>query len=111
MNDNKEQSSIEVEYEVISSNQEPKNKPDAKTILKHSILFLLTFISVSVVSSVFVGFGIGTLSIGPLVLPGTEDLMRGALFASLLLSFLTFHEFGHYLQRLSKITDSANLSW
>ena len=107
MNNNEEQSPIEAEYEVLSSNQESKNKSDARTILKHSILFLLTFISVSVVSSVFVGFGTGALSVGPLVLPGTEDLMRGALFASLLLSFLTFHEFGHYFAAVyHKITVS-----
>ncbi|HCT53131.1 MAG TPA: site-2 protease family protein, partial [Balneola sp.] len=89
-------SSIETDFEILSRSEEPKNKPDTKTILKHLALFVLTFISVSVVSSIFVGLGNGISTIGPLVLPGTEDLLRGALFASLLLSFLTFHEFGHY---------------
>ena len=90
------QTSIETEFEIISRSEEPKNKPDTKTVLKHLALFVLTFISVSIVSSVLVGFGSGTSIIGPLVLPGQGDLMRGVLFASLLLSFLTFHEFGHY---------------
>jgi len=89
-------SSIETDFEILSRSEESKNKPDTKTILKHLALFVLTFISVSVVSSIFVGLGNGISTIGPLVLPGTEDLLRGVLFASLLLSFLTFHEFGHY---------------
>ncbi|MEP1152537.1 MAG: site-2 protease family protein [Balneola sp.] len=91
-----QKSPIETDFEIISRSEGPKNKPDVKTILKHLALFLLTFLSVSVVSSIFVGFGEGVSSFGPLTLPGTEDLIRGALFAFLLLSFLTFHEFGHY---------------
>lgn len=96
MSNSEDQNPIEADFEVLSRKPISKNKPDAKTIVKHSVLFILTFISVSVVSSIFVGFGNGTTLIGPLMLPGTNDLMRGVLFASLLLSFLTFHEFGHY---------------
>jgi hypothetical protein len=96
LSNSENQEPIEADFEIISRHQESKNKPDAKTIIKHSVLFILTFISVSVVSSIFVGFGNGTTLIGPLMLPGPSDLMRGVLFASLLLSFLTFHEFGHY---------------
>ncbi len=96
MNNNQEQPTIEAKSEVLPTKKEFKNKPDTKTILKHLGLFVLTFISVSVVGSVFVGFGDGTFIIGPLILPGAEDLLRGVLFATLLLSFLTFHEFGHY---------------
>lgn len=96
MSEDNKHFSIESDFEIIDTQEEPKNKPDAKTILKHLALFVLTFISVSVVSSVFVGFGEGFTSFGPLILPSTEDLIRGTLFATLLLSFLTFHEFGHY---------------
>ena len=86
----------EADYEVISGNEPPKNRPDLKTILKHLGLFVLTFISVSVIGAVFVGFGGEPIFIGPIGLPAGEDLYRGMLFACLLLSFLTFHEFGHY---------------
>jgi len=96
LSNSENQERVEVDFEIISRHQDSKNKPDAKTIIKHLVLFILTFISVSVVSSIFVGFGNGTTLIGPLMLPGPNDLMRGVLFASLLLSFLTFHEFGHY---------------
>ena len=89
-------SNVDADFEILSQNRYSKNKPDAKTIAKHLGLFVLTFISVSVVGSVFVGYGSGFTQIGPIVLPGTQDLLRGVLFASLLLSFLTFHEFGHY---------------
>jgi membrane-associated protease RseP (regulator of RpoE activity) len=95
-NTGEEKDLIEANYEVIAQKRVSKNKPDAKTITKHLVLFVLTFISVSVVSSIFVGFGNGTTLIGPLMLPSPTDLLRGVLFASLLLSFLTFHEFGHY---------------
>ncbi len=87
---------ISADFEIISRVDEPKNKPNLKTILKHLGLFLTTFITVSVIGTVFVGFGGEIIFLGPLALPGSDDLMRGALFATLLLSFLTFHEFGHY---------------
>lgn len=90
------EASVEVEFEVLSSSEEPKNKPNLTTILKHLGLFILTFICVTVVGSVFVGFGGEVTFLGPVALPGETDLWRGALFACLLLAFLSFHEFGHY---------------
>jgi len=93
---NEPNSSIETHFEILDRKEEPKNKPDTKTILKHLGLFILTFISVSILSSLFVGYGQGVTMLGPVALPGQEDLLRGVLFATLLLSFLTFHEFGHY---------------
>lgn len=68
-----------------------KNKPDLKTILKHSILFLLTFASVSFMGGIFfVGHSAHAETIMELV------LWEGVLFAALLLLFLGAHEFGHY---------------
>lgn len=69
------------------------NKPDAKAILKHLGLFLVTFVCVSLAGAGFVGF---TPSFFPLALPSLPDFWRGALFATLLLGFLGVHEFGHY---------------
>lgn len=74
----------------------PKNRPGMETILKHLGLFLLTFISVSIVSVFLVGTPSATLMLGFIPYPDADNLYRGVLFASLLLSFLTFHEFGHY---------------
>lgn len=75
----------------------PKNRPDSKTILKHLGLFVLTFISVTFVSTFLVGKLQNVDSLGGMIpIPESSDLMRGVLFATLLLSFLTFHEFGHY---------------
>lgn len=76
-------------------NVPPKNQPDLKTILKHLGLFILTFISVSIISTFLVGLPTDRLLWG--FIPTSEEgLLRGVLFASLLLGFLTFHEFGHY---------------
>ncbi len=96
MSKNEPHSSIETHFEILDRKEEPKNKPDTKTFLKHLGLFILTFISVSILSSLFVGYGQGVTMLGPVALPGQEDLLRGVLFATLLMSFLTFHEFGHY---------------
>lgn len=75
----------------------PKNRPDLKTIAKHFGLFVLTFISVSFVSTFLVGKLQSVDMLGSMIpIPESGDLMRGVLFATLLLSFLTFHEFGHY---------------
>lgn len=87
---------LDVEYEILSTEEEPKNKPDALTIVKHLGLFILTFFTVSLIGSVFVGYGGEVTFYGPVGLPSAEDFGRGMIFASLLLSFLTFHEFGHY---------------
>jgi membrane-associated protease RseP (regulator of RpoE activity) len=90
-------SSIETDFEILSRIEEPKNKPDTKTILKHLVLFVLTFISVSVLTTiVFLTYGNDFIEINGFILPGIEDFKRGVVFASLLLAFLTVHEFGHY---------------
>jgi membrane-associated protease RseP (regulator of RpoE activity) len=75
-----------------------KNKPTGKTLFKHTFLFIITFISVSVVSVFLVGKDMQTTMVWGVLLPypSQADLLRGALFATLLLSFLTAHEFGHY---------------
>ncbi|MFN1835102.1 site-2 protease family protein [Balneola sp. MJW-20] len=84
---------IFADYEVVSSSEEQKNKPDLRTKLKHLGLFLLTFLFVTLSGANFVGF---EPVLFPVAMPGTEDILRGLLFAVLFLGFLTTHEFGHY---------------
>lgn len=72
-----------------TANKPPKNRPDLKTILKHVSLFVLTFICVSFVGLLWVGQSANADSF-------LDMLPEGILFASLLLAFLTVHEFGHY---------------
>ena len=76
----------------------PKNKPGTKEIIRHLILFLLTCTTVTFVSTFLVGKDLAEMDLiaGLIPLPTTGDILRGATFAGLLLSFLTFHEFGHY---------------
>lgn len=82
-------------YEILEHQPQPqppvqnKNKPDLKTILKHLGLFILTFATVSFTGMAWVGKSAGIDSMWPMV----KD---GALFATLLLTFLGTHEFGHY---------------
>lgn len=86
-----------------------KNKPSAKTLLKHGLLFAITFISVSLVSTFLVGKELQTTILWGMLVPypAQVDLLRGVLFATLLLSFLTAHEFGHYFAAVfHKITVS-----
>lgn len=65
------------------------NRLDTKTILKHSGLFALTYISVTFTGMLWVGKTAGE--------PSFWDMVpESALFASLLLAFLGIHEFGHY---------------
>lgn len=78
----------------ISEPEQPEKKEfDSRTILKHLVLFVLTFICVTFVGASFVGF---SPSFFPLIMPETGDIWRGVLFASLLLGFLGVHEFGHF---------------
>jgi membrane-associated protease RseP (regulator of RpoE activity) len=84
---------ITTDFEVISQKEEPKNKPDLKTYLKHGGLFLLTVFFVTMAGANFVGFD---PVLFPFAFPDTGDMLRGLLFAGLLLAFLTVHEFGHY---------------
>lgn len=66
-----------------------KNKPGFLTILKHTLLFAVTFISVTFVGIFWVGQTANAESYW-------EMWPEGALFAALLLAFLATHEFGHY---------------
>lgn len=84
---------ISADYEVLSSSEEPKNKPGLKTILWHTLLFLLTVVTVTFVGANFVGYD---PVLFPFAFPSIVDILRGLLFAVLLLAFLTVHEFGHY---------------
>ncbi|MCA1801043.1 MAG: site-2 protease family protein [Rhodothermaceae bacterium] len=77
-----------------TTESEPKSELTGRTIAKHVLLFVLTFISCAVMSSAFsVGRFTGSES-------WTDNIMiiarDGGLFASLLLGFLGVHEFGHY---------------
>ncbi|MEX0845969.1 MAG: site-2 protease family protein [Balneolaceae bacterium] len=93
MSSNPFQEEITSDFEVLSSREEPKNRPDKKTILKHLGLFLLTVFFVTMTGANFVGFDPVLFPFG---IPNTVDILRGLLFAGLLLAFLTVHEFGHY---------------
>ena len=84
---------VQTDFEVLSQQEDPKNKPDTRALLKHGGLFLLTLFFVTMTGANFVGFN---PVLFPFALPDTTDLLRGLLFAGLLLSFLTVHEFGHY---------------
>ena len=84
----------ENQYEILN-HQEPEpahqtEKPKTKTYIRHLILFVLTFISVSGMGALFVGQTAGIDSYLDIV------LWEGVLFATLLLGFLAVHEFGHY---------------
>lgn len=93
MSQNPFQEEVDADFDIISSVEEPKNKPNTKTILKHLGLFLLTVLFVTLTGANFVGFD---PVLFPFAIPNTVDLLRGLLFAGLLLAFLTVHEFGHY---------------
>jgi len=82
------QSNIPDEDQIVPV-QQPKNKPGAWTITKHTLLFVATFISVTLVGIFWVGQDANVDSY-------LEMWPQGALFAALLLAFLGFHEFGHY---------------
>ena len=90
------------EYWDDRASERKNDRPTLKDFFIHSILFILTFFSVSIVSTLLVGKGlqIRTIAGFSLPFPTNEDLIAGALFASLLLSFLTVHEFGHYFAAL-----------
>ena len=66
-----------------------KNRPNLKEILKHSLLFVATFLCVTFVGIMWVGQTANAESYW-------DMWMEGALFATLLLAFLGTHEFGHY---------------
>ncbi|HBQ60818.1 MAG TPA: site-2 protease family protein [Balneolaceae bacterium] len=93
MNPNPFREEVDTDFEVLSKEAESKNKLDKKTILKHTGLFLLTLIFVTLTGANFVGLDPVFFPFG---IPNSTDILRGLLFAGLLLAFLTFHEFGHY---------------
>lgn len=66
-----------------------KNRPTRKEILKHSLLFVATFLCVTFVGIMWVGQSANAESYW-------DMWQEGALFATLLLAFLGTHEFGHY---------------
>lgn len=68
---------------------EGKNKLTTKAIIKHTVLFILTFICVTFVGIIWVGQSANADSY-------LDMWPQGALFAVLLLAFLGTHEFGHY---------------
>ncbi|MEX1062824.1 MAG: site-2 protease family protein [Balneolaceae bacterium] len=74
--------------------QHPETSPlDSKTLFKHSLLFVLTFICVSFTGILWVGQTAGA--------EGMLDMLpEGILFASVFLLFLATHEFGHYFAAL-----------
>ena len=71
---------------------QPENEETGrKAIIKHSLLFVATFISVATMGGIFfVGHTAHAESISDLI------FWEGVLFAFLLLLFLGVHEFGHY---------------
>ncbi len=66
-----------------------KNKLTPGAVVKHTILFILTFICVTFVGIIWVGQSANAESYW-------DMWPQGALFATLLLAFLGTHEFGHY---------------
>jgi membrane-associated protease RseP (regulator of RpoE activity) len=78
--------------ENANSLKEPPHK-DPKKILRHTGLFLLTFITVTFSGILWVGQSANEATIW-------EMVPEAALFATLLLLFLGVHEFGHYFAAL-----------
>ncbi len=75
----------------ITDDIPPKNRPDRKAVFRHSLLFVVTFISVAITSALlFVGHDAHAETLRELV------FWEGIQFAFLLLLFLGTHEFGHY---------------
>lgn len=84
-----ELSSPPEELSAVDDRQKGINKPDKKAIFKHSLLFILTFICVSVTGILWVGQSANADSF-------FDMLPEGILFACVFLLFLASHEFGHY---------------
>lgn len=98
-NSSKESTKFPLEYldTQPSVSQQFKQDLGPKTIAKHAALFIITLLTVTMAGAGFVGFN---PVVFPLALPTLADFWRGLLFASLLLGFLTVHEFGHYFAAL-----------
>ncbi|TVQ11606.1 MAG: site-2 protease family protein [Balneolaceae bacterium] len=73
---------------------DPRSELTGRTIAKHLLLFVLTFISCAVMSS---AFSVGRFAESASWVDNIMVIARdGGLFATLLLGFLGVHEFGHY---------------
>lgn len=75
--------------EQLEIESRQKNRPNAWTITKHTLLFVVTFLSVTFVGIFWVGHTAHAETYW-------DMWPQGALFAFLLLAFLATHEFGHY---------------
>ncbi len=73
----------------IIKEKKGKNSPSTGAIIKHTLLFVATFICVTFAGIMWVGQSANVDSIW-------QMWPEGALFAGLLLAFLGIHEFGHY---------------
>ncbi len=90
------------------------NPLTARIIFRHSLLFVLTFLSASFTGALFVGHTSGLpdefilFSGEGLALYITEVVIwEGVLFATLLLAFLGVHEFGHYFAAVRHRIDAS----
>lgn len=75
--------------EQADAPDEPVNKPGFIDYIKHSALFIATFVCVTFFGIIWVGQDANVESY-------LDMWPHGALFAVLLLGFLATHEFGHY---------------
>lgn len=73
----------------IIKDRKGKNRPTTGAIIKHTLLFVATFICVTFAGIMWVGQSANIDSFW-------QMWPEGALFAGLLLAFLGTHEFGHY---------------
>lgn len=73
----------------IIKERKGKNRPSPGAIIKHTLLFVATFICVTFAGIMWVGQSANVDSYW-------QMWPEGALFACLLLAFLGTHEFGHY---------------
>jgi len=83
---------FESDRTVLETDQ-TKNRPDRREIVKHTGLFLLTFLTVSLTGILWVGQTAHAERF-------LDMLPEGLLFASVFLLFLASHEFGHYFAAL-----------
>ena len=90
------------EYWDDRASERKNDRPTLKDFFIHDTHSSCLFFYISIVSTLLLGKGlqIRTIAGFSLPFPTNEDLKAGALFASLLLSFLTVHEFGHYFAAL-----------
>lgn len=90
------------------------NNLDSRIIFRHTLLFILTFISASFTGALFVGHTTGMpedlilfSSDGLWIYITNMVLWEGVIFAALLLAFLGVHEFGHYFAAVRHRIDTS----